>query len=140
MTGPAHILVAEDSDTAFVFLQRAFEGAGLPHKLHRVPDGELALAYLTGQAPFNDRVVYPFPHLVILDVTMPKASAFDVLMSLRSRPDLRMPVLVLSGSDRPADRQMALSLGAAQFLAKTGDFEEMIEFARQIDFLLQHSV
>jgi CheY-like chemotaxis protein len=139
MTGPAHILVAEDSDTAFVFLQRAFAAAGLPHKLHRVPDGELALAYLTGQAPFNDRKVWPFPHLVILDVTMPKATAFDVLMSLRSRPDLKMPVLVLSGSDRPEDRQMALSLGAAQFLVKTGDFQETMEFARQIDFLLQHS-
>src|SRR5437899_10683802 len=133
MPRTAHILVAEDSDTAFVFLQRAFVAAGLPHKLHRVPDGELALAYLTGQAPFNDRQVWPFPDLVILDVTMPKATAFDVLMSLRTRPDLRMPVLVLSGSDRPADRQMALRLGAAQYLVKTGDMNKMIEFAQQID-------
>src|SRR5438270_13267618 len=121
MTGPAHILVAEDSDVAFAFLQKAFAMAGLPHILHRVPDGELALAYLTGQPPFHDRQVYPFPHLVILDITMPKATAFDVLMSLRTRPDLNMPVLVLSGSDRPEHREIALRLGAAQYLVKTGD-------------------
>jgi len=139
MTGPAHILVAEDSELAFAFLQKAFQEAGLAHKLHRVPDGELALAYLTGQPPFHDRQVWPFPQLVILDVTMPKAGAFDVLMSLRTRPDLNMPVLVLSGSDRPEHRELALRLGAAHFQAKSGDMDDMINFARTIDFLLQHS-
>ena len=50
-----------------------------------------------------------------------------------------MPVLVLSGSDRPEHRELALRLGAAHFQAKSGDMDDMINFARTIDFLLQHS-
>jgi CheY-like chemotaxis protein len=102
-----HIIVADDSDSNFLLLERAFRKAGLPHKLHPIADGEVALAYLCGKPPFSNREIWPFPRLIILDINMPKASGFDVLMSLRSRPDLKVPSVILSASNQLEDRAMA---------------------------------
>ncbi len=133
MIEPYCILVAEDEDVDVFLLRRAFRRAGLSHNLMHVPDGEKTIQYLTGRPPFDDRVKYPFPQLLLLDLKMPKLNGFDVLAWLAGRPDMHdLPAVVLSSSPLESDVKMAEKLGARQFLTKPNDLDEMIAIVKNI--------
>jgi CheY-like chemotaxis protein len=130
----ANILVADDSEDDFLLLERAFRKANPGHKLYQVFSGEIVLEYLDGKPPYSDRALWPLPDLLILDVKMPGAGGFDVLDSLRRRPDLKLPVIVmLSGSSLADDVKRAGELGAAHYFTKPIDFGKLVEVARTMD-------
>jgi CheY-like chemotaxis protein len=132
MSTPKDILVADDSSNDFILLQAAFGAAGLRHNLHRVRDGADAIAYVKGESPFTNRTTHPFPHLLVLDVQMPKAGAFDVLRFLRERSDVRVPTVVLSGSVPPGTIEKALELGAIECFDKPGTAKALISVVQTI--------
>jgi CheY-like chemotaxis protein len=55
-----------------MILQLAFRKAKLPRPLLIVRDGQEAVDYLSGNAPYADRSVHPLPALVVLDLKMPR--------------------------------------------------------------------
>jgi|SRR6266850_4996885 len=133
MSEPYCILVAEDEDVDVFLLRRSFRRAALPHNLIDVPDGEKAIEYLKGRPPFDDRIRYPFPQLLLLDLKMPKLNGFDVLAWLAGRPDMRdLPAVVLTSSPLESDAKMAAKLGAREFLTKPNDLDEMITLVKNV--------
>src|ERR1043166_494908 len=126
------ILVAEDNSIDVYFLREAYAKAGLPHALHIVHDGEQAMNYLQGEAPFSDRSQFPFPDLFLLDLKMPRRDGFDVLRWMRHMELHQPPVLVLSGSGLEVDRKRCLELGAREYHVKTSSILAMVEFLQQI--------
>ncbi len=66
------------------------------------------------------------PHVLLLDLSMPKVSGMDILAVLRDDPELRhIPVIVLTSNTDAPTRLKALSLGAMDFLAKPVDPSEL---------------
>jgi CheY-like chemotaxis protein len=129
----ACILYAEDEENDVFFLQYAFEAAGSCHTLKAVPDGEEAIEYLAGQGPFADRKRHPLPVLVLLDINMPKKSGLEVLKWIREQPPLKsLPVLMLTSSSRPEDREKARALGADDYLIKPSDPLKLVELVRML--------
>ena len=53
--GKATILLAEDEETDAYFVEWAMRQCGLSHQIAHVMDGQEAVDYLTGKAPFDDR-------------------------------------------------------------------------------------
>jgi CheY-like chemotaxis protein len=128
------VLVADDDENDFIILRRAFQKAGLTHRLIHVQDGEAAIDYLSGNAPYVDRVLYPAPNLLLLDLKMPRVNGFDVLAWLQSRKDLdALNVIVLSASQLEADKNQAAQLGADDYRTKPHDFDELVQMARELD-------
>lgn len=122
------ILVAEDNEDDLVLIRMGLKNAGLTHKLEHAWNGEVALNYLAGEAPFSDRSQHPFPDLLLLDLKMPRLDGFGLLHLLRSQPQLStLPVVVLSSSVIPEDVKKARSLGAREFLIKPTDINEYRE-------------
>lgn len=66
------------------------------------------------------------PDLLILDLMMPHISGFEILEEVNTYHNEKwfMPVLVLTASNNPIDRQKALKLGAIDFLTKPFDITE----------------
>ncbi len=121
-----HILVAEDDPADAFFFQRAFKRAGIPVTLHFVRDGREAVDYLEGAGGFADRAAHPLPHLLLLDLKMPRLDGFDVLEWIRRRPEWQgLEVIIFSGSDEPRDKKRAQLLGANSYLVKPHSIEEM---------------
>jgi CheY-like chemotaxis protein len=119
------VLVAEDRDEDLFLIRRAFEQRGFDTPVHYVRNGEQAIAYLSGEGRFSNRVEYPLPHLFLLDLKMPRKSGFDVLEWLQGRPGLsHIRTVVLTTSEDVFEVNRAYKLGAASFLSKPLNFTE----------------
>src|SRR5579859_3058779 len=112
MDSTALILAAEDEETDRLLLLIALQQAGLTNPLTFVCDGQEAIQYLAGDAPYTNRAIHPLPGLLLLDLKMPRLTGFDVLEWLACRPELAyLPVVVLSSSSLQTDLDRARQLG-----------------------------
>ncbi len=127
------ILLAEDDENDVMFLQRAFARAGITNPVQVAPHGQEAIDYLCGAGPYANRVLHPFPRLVMLDLKMPKKNGMEVLEWIRAQDCLRgLPVVMFSSSVHPEEIAQASKLGASAFLTKPSGTLERIEMARRI--------
>jgi CheY-like chemotaxis protein len=126
-----HILVADDSETDFLLLQRAFHLSGFSHRLTHVRNGLHAVNYMKGDPPFQNRATSPPPDLLIIDDNMPEMSGMDILKFLREQ-SLPVPAIMLSGSGKMRDIQAALALGAAEYLEKPTSHPDLVVLAQTI--------
>ena len=69
------------------------------------------------------------PTLIILDLMLPRLSGIDLLREIRSR-DQTIAVLVLSAKDQEADKVLALSLGADDYVTKPFGLAELLARVR----------
>jgi CheY-like chemotaxis protein len=133
MSDQALILIVDDGEVDVVLMRKAFQQAQLPNPVQVVRDGEEAVAYLGGQGKFSNRVEYPLPHLVLLDLNMPRMSGFEVLTWIRKQPGLRgMVVIVLTSSSEIRDVNRAYQMGANSFFVKDLDFQNFIDLCKLI--------
>lgn len=112
---PPRLLVVEDNPGDIDLLRRALKHHNVAIELETVSDGERAMERIDtldrgGETP---------PDGVLLDLSLPKIDGIEVLQRIRrSQVFGSVPVLVLSGSDNPADKVRILAAGATQFLVK----------------------
>jgi DNA-binding response OmpR family regulator len=71
------------------------------------------------------------PDLVLLDIMMPGMSGLEVLRRLRGS-DSKLPVLLLTGKDAPADQVAGLELGADDYVVKPFTFEVLVARVRAL--------
>lgn len=113
------VLYVEDEESDVILLKRAFACEGLGDCLRTLPDGRMAIQYLSGGAEFADRSLHPLPAVVLLDMNLPEIHGFDVLRWIRSRADFRtLPVVIYSSSNREEDCDRAKALGADDCIQK----------------------
>lgn len=123
------ILLAEDDEDDAYFLLRALERAGdergAPPAVTVVRDGQQALAaVLAAPRAWS---------LVILDLKMPRVDGLEALKAIRESPDhAALPVVILTASDEPRDREGAARLGATRYLRKPADTELFASVAREV--------
>lgn len=127
------VLVVEDDPDVSLFLERAFEKAGLVGPICRVPDGEQAISYFKGEGVYADRDRYPVPTLVLLSLRLPKKSGLEVLAWFRQQPGIGgIPVVILTGAASPDDINDAYAAGANSVLITPFGFEPLVEIVRAI--------
>ena len=127
------ILYAEDEENDILFLKLALADCRSPHTLNCVPDGEQAIDYLAGTGTFSDRLLYPLPALVLLDIKMPKVSGLEVLKWIRQQPQFKsLPVVMLTSSLRDEDTAMARQLGADDYLLKVSHLSRLVALVKSL--------
>ena len=126
------VLHVEDDPNDTLLLEHACRKAGVVFDLRAVSDGDQAIAYLRGINDFSDRAKYPLPHLILLDLKMPRVSGFDVLTWLRENALNGVPVVVLTSSNHDADVKRAYDLGAKSYLVKPVGFEALVELVKTL--------
>jgi CheY-like chemotaxis protein len=129
----AVILIAEDDENDVFLIKRAFHQAQFENPLEVVSTGEHAIGYLQGSPPFEDRLRYPLPSLVLLDLKMPRKNGFEVLAWIRQRPEFNaLAVVVLTSSQESADINRAYALGANSYLVKPASFLSLVDMINRL--------
>jgi len=122
------ILLVEDSPDDVFFFRRAVNKAGILVDTCVAVDGLEAINYLTNQRQFADPAKFRPPCVMFLDLKLPHVNGFEVLEWLRAHPERTAPpVVVLTSSDEPEDRERAMRLGATLFLTKPPAPEQLRE-------------
>ncbi len=122
-----NVLLAEDNDDHALLIEMALTRATrVPVEVHRARNGneavELALS-LT-------------PDLILLDLKMPGRSGHEVLEAVKADETLRrIPVAVLTSSDRDDDVALSYGLGGNHFITKP---ENPIELEGKLRSLLKN--
>ncbi|MEO6203919.1 MAG: response regulator [Mycobacteriales bacterium] len=127
----ARVLLAEDDPDHAFFTVRAFEDAhGDDVKVTTVHDGAEALDYLNRRGAHQGA---PRPHLIVLDLKMPKVSGLEVLAAIKADEGLRtIPTVVLSSSDRPQDVADSYELHANSYVTKAASLSGLREGVRDM--------
>ena len=134
MKREATLLIVEDNDNDVALLRRAFTKAKVLNPIHFVRSAEEAVAYIIGTGKYRNRVEFPIPVLILLDLKMPGMGGHGFLAWLRAQPDFQtLRVVVLSGSDDMRDVNLAYQLGANSFLIKPADFDRFVEISSALN-------
>jgi CheY-like chemotaxis protein len=133
----SRILLAEDNDGDVFLVRRALEKRGLAHELLLAHNGEEALKWLDGHSGEQDAGTPP--DLILLDLNLPRVDGGQLLSYIRKCDWFsRTPVIILTSSDSPKDRQMALDLGANLYFRKPTDLASFMDLGRIIEETLEH--
>src|SRR5262249_48832466 len=129
------LLLAEDNDDDVLITKIACQSTGIPHDFHVVRDGDEAIDYLAGSGKFADRKQHPLPHLVFLDIRMPKRNGHEVLEWIRSQEQFcKLPVVMLTVSNHHEDVARAYSLGVTSYMRKMAS---QVEFEGAVKVILK---
>jgi CheY-like chemotaxis protein len=132
------ILLVEDHEPDVHLTIAAFLDAMVLNRIHVAKDGEEAIAFLKRT---GDHTEAPLPDLVLLDLNLPKLDGFQVLTEMKSDPRLKkIPVIVISGSDRGIDRVRAYDLQIAGYLVKPADVDKYFAAIQSVKELWFHTL
>jgi CheY-like chemotaxis protein len=129
-----NILLAEDNLGDVLLVQEALAAHNISHKLFVVRDGGEALQFVARMGTPGHE---PCPDLMLLDLNLPKVDGPAVLAEFRKRPEcIQTPVVVISSSDAPKDRERMNALGVAHYFRKPSDLEAYLELGSVVKGLL----
>jgi two-component system response regulator len=121
----ASILVVDDNPQDLELTLRALRKAGFDQRLLVARDGAEALdLVLTGPCR---------PHLILLDLKLPKYDGIEVLQRLKADSGTAMiPVVVLTSSREKRDIIEAYRLGVNSYIVKPVEFERFAAAVQEI--------
>jgi DNA-binding response OmpR family regulator len=115
MTTRGKILVADDEPNIVTALEFLLHHAG--YEVVVAHDGQEALEAIARERP----------DLVLLDVTMPRRSGFEVCQAVKSDARLEATrILLLSARSRDTDVAKGLALGADAYMTKPFSTQELL--------------
>jgi two-component system, response regulator len=124
---PAQMIVlVEDNPDDQTLTLRALKKQNIANEIIVLADGVEALEFLLDSEK-------PLPHLLLLDLKLPKLDGLQLLRRLRSEPRTQLlPVVVLTSSDEDRDVIEGYRLGANSYIRKPVDFNQFTEAVRQL--------
>ena len=128
--GAPVMLYVEDEDAAVFLLETALKEMNIDVELHRVSNGEDALAFLNRSGVYREA---PRPDLVLLDLNLPRKGGLEVLSEIQGNETLRdLSVVVFTSSSLATDRKKSLALGAQQYITKPSSFDGFLTAVKTV--------
>lgn len=104
---PPHILIADDDVALRRLLTLMLESGG--YRVTTANNGTQAIAQMEAEQP----------DLLCCDLMMPDLHGFEVLKTVKSRPDLaHIPVIIITAAGQETEVKRALELGATRYVLK----------------------
>ncbi len=132
---PFTILLVEDNPAHAELVMRSFEDHRVANTIIHLSDGETALEYLFQRGLYSSERESPRPHVILLDLRLPRVDGLDVLKEIKSSDKLRsIPVVILTTSEAERDAAQAYEQHANSFLVKPLDFESFTNLIKELGF------
>ncbi len=114
-----NILLADDDEDDRIFFKEAFSEIKIKSNVETVNDGVELMNYLHTHES-------NLPHILFLDLNMPKKSGFECLREIRNSEKLKhLTVAIYSTSGSESDIEETLAQGANVYIKKPYDFQTL---------------
>jgi CheY-like chemotaxis protein len=134
------ILFVEDNEPDFIFAGHALRKLKIVNPIRRVVTTDQLLNYLAGTGKYSDRVKYPFPAIIVLDVVLPDGDGLNAQAVLRASLEYRsVPIVMISTGERIQKLRAAEALGVTGSLVKPFDGNEFVRLMHASGFQLEFS-
>lgn len=112
-----HIILADDDESDRINFQDALEESRIKSVVYAVKDGVELMEFLNLEST-------PVPHLLFLDLNMPRKNGLTCLKEIRSSAKLKdVAVAIYSTSSYEKDIEETFQYGANVYIKKPTDFE-----------------
>jgi len=132
---PYQIWIAEDNPADVYLIEEALRRRPFAYLLTTAENGEEMLkmiARLDGD-PAENR-----PDLFLIDLNLPRRSGDEILAWIRqSTRCAEVPVIVITSSDSPQDRDRARQFGASFYFRKPADLERFMAIGEIVQNFLE---
>lgn len=116
MSSMVSLLLVEDDEVDIQGLKRAFAKSRIGNPITVARDGIEALEFLRGE---NGRPKLPKPHLILLDLNMPRMNGLEFLEAIRADEDLKSTVVfMITTSKAEEDKTRAYAQNVAGYIVK----------------------
>ena len=127
------ILLVEDNQDHSELVTRSFQDHKVANKICHVTDGDAALNYLFRRGEYADPEKSPRPHVILLDLRLPKIDGLEVLKEIKMERALaRIPVVILTTSEAEKDVTAAYDYHANSYLVKPVDFDKFTQLINDL--------
>ena len=132
---PALVLLIEDNDDHAELVARQLADHRIANQLIRLSDGQAALDYLLQEGEYSDPAKSPRPHVIFLDLRLPKVDGLEVLKIIKEVEALRIiPVVVLTTSEAERDRTSAYLNHSNSYVVKPVDYQKFKQLMDDMGF------
>lgn len=132
---PLVILLVEDNSDHAELVLRSLKNHRVANTIHHVGDGEAALDFLFRRGAYSDSEASPRPHVILLDLRLPRVDGLEVLKEIRADEELRsIPVVILTTSEAERDVAVAYDNFVNSYLVKPVDFAKFAQMMTDLGF------
>jgi CheY-like chemotaxis protein len=130
---PILVMLVEDNIDHAELVIRTLEEHRIANRVRHFLDGQSALDYLFQRGEYSNPAENVRPHVILLDLRLPRVDGIDVLKAIKEDEHLKtIPVVVLTTSEAEKDVAKAYYNHANSYLVKPVGFDE---FKRLMDDL-----
>jgi len=121
---PIFVMLVEDNADHAELVIRTLEEHRIANKVRHFLDGQSALDYLFRRGEFAEDTSTLRPHVILLDLRLPRVDGIDVLKAIKEDDGLKsIPVVVLTTSEAEKDVARAYYNHANSYLVKPVGFD-----------------
>jgi CheY-like chemotaxis protein len=132
---PVLVMLVEDNVDHAELVIRTLEEHRIANRVRHFLDGQSALDYLFQRGKFAGQTNNARPHVILLDLRLPRVDGIDVLKAIKEDDDLKaIPVVVLTTSEAEKDVARAYYNHANSYLVKPVGFEEFKKLMDDLGF------
>lgn len=133
MGEPVLVMLVEDNADHAELVIRTLEDHRIANRIIHFSDGQSALDYLLRRGEHEDPETSPRPHVILLDLRLPRVDGLEVLSVIKQQEEVKsIPVIVLTTSEAERDVARAYHNYVNSYLVKPVGFEE---FSKMMDDL-----
>ena len=132
---PILVLLVEDNIDHAELVIRTMEDHRIANKIKHFSDGQAALDYLFRRGEYKDPASSPYPHLILLDLRLPRVDGLEVLRIIKEEDSLKnIPVIILTTSEAEKDVARAYDNHVNSYLVKPVGFDDFSKLMNDLGF------
>jgi CheY-like chemotaxis protein len=132
---PVLVMLVEDNIDHAELVIRTLEDHRIANKVIHFLDGQAALDYLLRRNEHENPETSPRPHMILLDLRLPRIDGLEVLRLIKEQDELKnIPVIILTTSEAEKDVARAYSNHVNSYLVKPVGYEEFSKLMNDLGF------
>ncbi|MCU1291636.1 MAG: response regulator receiver protein [Bryobacterales bacterium] len=127
------VLLAEDNEADIFLVNEALRIREIDYELKIISNGDEAKQYFDDMARNGHENC---PDIFLVDLNLPRAGGFELLEAFRNHCGSKVPVVIMTSSQSPADIARASELGANRYFRKPSELDEFLQLGAVVEELV----